>query len=90
MKFGYEFWYNVATYCNEAWRGKFTEREVAKYAYDYKVEWDATVSQGKITHVIDTLLTQLIEDVVEGSEEAKGFAGKICGEILRRDIDTMP
>ena len=34
--------YDIAEYGNSAWKGNFSEKEVACNAYDYKVEFDTS------------------------------------------------
>ena len=41
--------YTIAEYGNENWKGSFTPREIACNAYDYKVEYDYSIKQGKPT-----------------------------------------
>ena len=43
----YADFYDIAEYGNENWKGSFTLREIACNAYDYKVEYDYSIKQGK-------------------------------------------
>ena len=70
----YADFYDLAEYCNENWRGKFSHRETAINAYIYKVEYDA---KGTESEVIKSLLEQLRED---GSDEAVEWMGRITNE----------
>ena len=72
----YEFWYDVAEYANEAWRGFFTPREIAINAYEYMCEWEANMEGNNIKE----LIAQLEED---GSEKAKEFLDEINYQIGR-------
>lgn len=36
----YGFWYDVAKYGNENWKGCFSEKEISENAYTYKCEYD--------------------------------------------------
>lgn len=58
----YGFWWEVAHYGNEAWRGKFSEKEVAENAYEYYCEWAASVLTHKVRANIKALLDLLRED----------------------------
>jgi len=60
----YEDFYDLATYANENWGGKFTEREIAGSAYIYKTDYDAL---GTDSPVIKSML-EVLED--DGTEEA--------------------
>lgn len=43
----YSFFYDLAKYCNDTWKGCFTEKEIAENAYEYLVSYE------DITKVID-------------------------------------
>lgn len=62
----YEDFYDLAEYCNENWRGKFSYRETAINAYVYKTEYDA---QGTKSETIKSLIEQLGEDSSEDAQE---------------------
>lgn len=68
----FSFWYDVAEYGNVSWNGGFTPREIAENAYEYMVEYVATINSvdGKVTPAIDTLLRLLRTDCCDGSTEA--------------------
>lgn len=34
----YSFFYDLAKYCNDNWKGCFTEKEIAENAYEYLLE----------------------------------------------------
>ena len=63
----YEDFYDLAKYCNENWKGNFSEREVALYAYCYTVDFGA---DGLKSQIIKSLLEGLKEDEDNGCEEA--------------------
>ena len=42
----YSDFYDIATYGNNHWRGKFTPKEVACYAYDYWCEFQHSKANG--------------------------------------------
>lgn len=48
----YDDFYTIAEYGNENWKGSFTPREIACNAYDYKVEYDYSIKQGKPTRTM--------------------------------------
>ena len=76
----YSDFYNIATYGNVAWKGSFTDKEVAQNAYEYLVEYNTSNEQGKVTHTMEELCKLLIEDIEGGSEEAEDFLYNILAE----------
>lgn len=79
MDFG--FWWDIATYGNENWKGGFTPKEVAENAYAFLLEWQLSMSNHKVNYSIDSLIELLKEDVINGSEEAKEFLDTINEQI---------
>ena len=72
----YVDFYNIAEYGNENWKGNFTPREIACNAYDYKVEYDYSIEQGKPTRTMVELCKLICEDMdyadyVEIQEESE-------------------
>ena len=72
----YADFYNIAEYGNENWKGSFTPREIANNAYDYKVEYDYSIEQGKPTRTMIELCKLICEDMdyadyAEIQEESK-------------------
>ena len=59
----YTDFYNIAEYGNENWKGGFTPREIACNAYDYKVEYDYSIKQGKSTRTMIELCKLICEDM---------------------------
>ena len=55
--------YTIAEYGNENWKGSFTPREIACNAYDYKVEYDYSIEQGKPTRTMVELCKLICEDI---------------------------
>ena len=55
--------YTIAEYGNENWKGSFTPREIACNAYDYKVEYDYSIDQGKPTRTMIELCKLIYEDM---------------------------
>ena len=52
----YSDFYDIATYGNNHWRGKFTPKEVACYAYDYWCEFQHSKANGVMTNTILVLI----------------------------------
>ena len=59
----YDDFYKIAEYGNENWKGSFTPREIACNAYDYKVEYDYSIEQGKPTRTMIELCKLVCEDI---------------------------
>lgn len=59
----YADFYNIAEYGNENWKGSFTPKEIACNAYDYKVEYDYSIKQGKPTRTMIELCKLICEDM---------------------------
>lgn len=59
----YGDFYNVAEKGNELWKGNFTPKEIAQNAYDYKAEYDLSLTQGKPTHTMVELCKLICEDM---------------------------
>ena len=59
----YADFYDIAEYGNENWKGSFTPREIACNAYDYKVEYDYSIEQGKPTRTMTELCKLICEDM---------------------------
>ena len=55
--------YNIAEYGNENWKGSFTPKEIACNSYNYKVEYDYSIEQGKPTHTMIELCKLVCEDM---------------------------
>ena len=56
------FWYDIATYGNENWKGGFSEREVAENAYEYTEEWKLSINDGNVSETIKGVIRNLKED----------------------------
>lgn len=65
--------FDVALYGNTMWKGNFTTREVAQNAYDYKVEYDASMEKFEPTETMRNLCELLAEDIYEGKEIMADF-----------------
>ena len=77
----YADFYDLAEYCNENWRGKFSYREIAIHAYEYKVEYDA---KGTESEVIKSLLEQLHIDAYEQGNGCKAdeWIRRLAGYVI--------
>ena len=60
---GFDDFYLIAEYGNENWKGSFTPREIACNAYDYKVEYDYSIKQGKPTRTMTELCKLICKDM---------------------------
>ncbi len=58
----YEFFYDLAVYSSENWRGKFTYKEIACYAHEWWLSWQECCKNKKLNHDIQTLVENLEED----------------------------
>lgn len=74
----YGFWYDVAKYGNENWKGCFSEKEVADNAYTYKCEYDWSKANGSLSNVIKTVLELLHED---NGDDANYFIDEIENDM---------
>lgn len=59
----YEQFYDIAEKGNKLWRGKFSSKEIAQNAYDYKAEYILSMSQGRPTSTMVNLCFQICEDM---------------------------
>ena len=59
----YDDFYKIAEYGNENWKGSFSPREIACNAYEYKVEYDYSIEQGKPTRTMIELCKLICEDM---------------------------
>lgn len=73
----YEFFYGIAEYGNENWKGFLSARELATAAFTYFEEFVESMMQGKFTHTINELHKNLCEDWQNGSDEARELATEI-------------
>lgn len=76
--------YNIAEYGNENWKGSFTPKEIAQNAYDYKVEYDLSIEQGKPTRTMIELCKLIVEDM-----DWLDYVGSPYGNKEMLDIFTM-
>lgn len=59
----YQDFYDIAAYGSENWKGNFTPKEIACYAYDYQVEYDYSMRKGKPTRTMIELCKLCCEDM---------------------------
>lgn len=71
------FFYDLAQYANENWRGKFSPREVAEHAYIYTMEMEHSIMHDEPSRTIQDLKDQLYEDMRNGSVRAKELYERI-------------
>lgn len=76
----YSFFYDIAEYSNINWKGNFSPKEIACYAYDYLLEFEYSMINNEhyITSTIQELLSLLDED---HSEECVQWASEIRSEL---------
>lgn len=63
MQMEYQDFYDIAAYGSENWKGNFTPKEIACYAYDYQVEYDYSMRKGKPTRTMIELCKLCCEDM---------------------------
>lgn len=71
------FFYDLAQYANENWRGKFSSKEIAEHAYIYTMEMKYSIKHSELSHTIQDLKDQLYEDMRNGSVRAKELFERI-------------
>ena len=75
----YEFFYNVATYANNNWKGKATPREIACNAYEFLISFEESKANDKANATIESLLDRLLDDILEECRDCQ--AGEFYKEI---------
>ena len=58
----YSDFYNIASYGNKNWKGSFTPKEIACYAYDYYEDYKQSGIRGKLVGSMPDLLELLKQD----------------------------
>lgn len=74
----YADFYDIAVYGNEAWKGSFTQKEIACNSYDYVCDFEVSKANKKLNHTIAELINLLKED---GTEECLEWVNRIEREI---------
>lgn len=82
----YSFFYTIAEYGNENWKGSFSPKEVACNAYDYLCEFNSSKENEIPTETIKELYSLLVED---GSEECLNWAYTLATELNLIDMDYL-
>lgn len=82
----FEFFYDIANYGNENWKGGFSPKEVANNAYEYLCEFQASKENEIPTETIKELYKLLIEDE---TEECLDWAYTIATELGLIDMDYL-
>lgn len=81
------FWEKLATYCNENWKGKFSDRELKEQSQLYLDEWNYSKNTHKLSDTLVSLIEQLKEDMINDSLEADTFLKEIYQECEKFNIE---
>lgn len=82
----FEFFYNIASYGSENWKGNFSPREIACNAYCCLCEFQTSKETETPTQIMKFLYELLVED---GTETALDWAYEIASELGLIDMDYM-
>ncbi len=82
----YQNFYDIAAYGSENWKGNFTPKEIACYAYDYQVEYDYSMYKGKPTRTMIELCKLCCEDMDLQIKEDSEFTVEQMQEILHNFV----
>lgn len=74
----YDDFYDIAVYGNEAWKGSFTQREIAVNAYEYLCEFEDSKAKKRMNNTMLCLVDLLMQD---GNDECVEWATRILTEI---------
>ena len=74
----YEDFYDIAVYGNEAWKGSFTQREIAANAYEYLCEFEDSKAKKRLNRTMLDLVDLLMQD---NENECIEWATRILTEI---------
>lgn len=78
----YSFFYDLAKYCNDNWKGCFTEKEIAENAYEYLVSYEDSIKDGTPNYNIQSLIHNLQEDVESDPDsESSDYLTMITSEF---------
>lgn len=78
--------YDIAEYGSTAWKGAFSQREIAENAHIYTCDFEWSKENDNIACSIKELAKLLIED---GTEQAKEWLYDIADELGLIDMDYM-
>jgi hypothetical protein len=81
------FWEKLTTYCNENWKGRFSDRELKELSQLYLDEWDYSKNTHKLSDILVSLINQLKEDIINDSLEADTFVKEIYQECEKFNIE---
>lgn len=70
--------YDIAVYGNEAWKGSFTQREIAANAYEYLCEFEDSKAKKRLNNTMLDLVDLLMQDE---EDECVEWATRILTEI---------
>lgn len=82
----FEFFYNIAEYGSENWKGSFSPKEIACNAYCYLCDFESSKETETPTVIIQNLYELLVED---GSEQCLDWAYTIASELGLIDMDYL-
>jgi hypothetical protein len=81
----YSFFYDLAKYCNDTWKGCFTEKEIAENAYEYLVSYEYSIENGTPNYTIRSLIHNLREDVkIDSKSESSDYLTMLTSELYTR------
>ena len=79
----YSYFYDIAVYANENWKGFFSEKEIACMAYDYLCDFQTSERNGYASGSMGELLRALRdEDCIKAYEWYKEIHDAIYGQTL--------
>lgn len=84
MMMDYSTFYDIASYGNKAWKGGYTEKEVAVNAYEYLAAYNDSKADGSPTETIKEL-TRLL--AMDGSDQCKEWLYYIAEALGLIDMD---
>ena len=85
----YQNFYDITAYGSENWKGNFTPKEIACYAYDYQVEYDYSMYKGKPTRTMIELCKLCCEDMDLQIKEDSEFTVEQMQEILHNFVTEV-
>ena len=88
----YEFFYNVATYANDNWKGGMSTREIACNAYEFLISFEESKANGKENATMTSLFERLLDDAYErgnGCQAEKYYDALIKELNYRRESTDM-
>lgn len=84
--FEYSFWYEIAHYANENWKGNFSERELASFSYDYLESFKDSYKNKNPDKIVGTLVENLYDDMMNGNEEVLDYLEPIAENTAWEDF----